>query len=202
MALNFATNNSLSAITTIPASISGGGLNLISTQTASSSSSLSFTTGIDSTYKEYVFKFYNIHPSTRNADFQFNMSIDAGSNYNVTKTTTAFRAFHEEAGTSASLAYQTGDDLAQSTSYQDLSIGGGIQEEDADSLSGYLHLFEPSSTTFVKHFISVTNQINAGNNAMNGYIAGYGNTTSAVDAVDFKISSGTFDGVIKLYGVS
>lgn len=202
MALNFCNNNSLSAITTIPASISGGGLNLISTQTASSSSSLSFTTGIDSTYKEYVFKFYNIHPSTRNADFQFNMSIDAGSNYNVTKTTTAFRAFHEEAGTSASLAYQTGDDLAQSTSYQDLSIGGGIQEEDADSLSGYLHLFEPSSTTFVKHFISVTNQINAGNNAMNGYIAGYGNTTSAVDAVDFKISSGTFDGVIKLYGVS
>ena len=202
MALNFCNNNSLSAITTIPASISGGGLNLISTQTASSSSSLSFTSGIDSTYKEYVFKFYNIHPSTRNADFQFNMSIDAGSNYNVTKTTTAFRAFHEEAGTSASLAYQTGDDLAQSTSYQDLSIGGGIQEEDADSLSGYLHLFEPSSTTFVKHFISVTNQINAGNNAMNGYIAGYGNTTSAVDAVDFKISSGTFDGVIKLYGVS
>ena len=202
MALNFCNNNSLSAITTIPASISGGGLNLISTQTASSSSSLSFTTGIDSTYKEYVFKFYNIHPSTRNADFQFNMSIDAGSNYNVTKTTTAFRAFHEEAGTSASLAYQTGDDLAQSTSYQDLSIGGGIQEEDGDSLSGYLHLFEPSSTTFVKHFISVTNQINAGNNAMNGYIAGYGNTTSAVDAVDFKISSGTFDGVIKLYGVS
>jgi len=202
MALNFANNNSLSAITAKPSGLAGGGLNLISTQTASSDSTISFTSGINSTYKEYIFKFYNIHPSTRNADFQFNMSIDAGSNYNVTKTTTAFRAFHEESGGSSSLAYQTGDDLAQSTSYQDLSIGGGIQEEDEDSLSGYLHLFEPSSTTFVKHFISVTNQINAGNNAMNGYIAGYGNTTSAVDAVNFKISSGTFDGVIKLYGVS
>ena len=202
MALNFANNNSLSAITAKPSGLAGGELNLISTQTASSDSTISFTSGINSTYKEYIFKFYNIHPSTRNADFQFNMSIDAGSNYNVTKTTTAFRAFHEESGGSSSLAYQTGDDLAQSTSYQDLSIGGGIQEEDEDSLSGYLHLFEPSSTTFVKHFISVTNQINAGNNAMNGYIAGYGNTTSAVDAVNFKISSGTFDGVIKLYGVS
>tara|TARA_E500000318_G_scaffold89747_1_gene87401 strand:+ start:206 stop:871 length:666 start_codon:yes stop_codon:yes gene_type:complete len=196
-------NTSVNNVTDFAGIAGGGTLVLLSTQTASSSASLSFTTGIDSTYKEYVFKFINIHPSTRNADFQFNMSIDAGSNYNVTKTTTAFRAFHEESGGSSSLAYQTGDDLAQSTSYQDLSIGGGIQEEDEDSLSGYLHLFEPSSTTFVKHFISVTNQINAGNNAMNGYIAGYGNTTSAVDAVDFKMSSGNIDsGVIKMYGVA
>jgi len=120
MALNFATNNSLSAITTIPASISGGGLNLISTQTASSSSSLSFTTGIDSTYKEYVFKFINIHPSgsADSLGFTFNASIDGGSNYNVTKTTTFCNAYHFEDDNAAVLQYSTGTDIAQGTGYQ------------------------------------------------------------------------------------
>ena len=102
MALNFCNNNSLSAITALPASISGGGLNLISTQTASSSSSLSFTSGIDSTYKEYIFKLINIHPSAQ-ADFTFNMSVDGGSNYNVTKTSTTFRAYHTESDSSTAL---------------------------------------------------------------------------------------------------
>ena len=204
MALNFCNNNSLSAITAIPSSVSGGGLNLISTQTASGSSSLSFTSGIDSTYKEYVFKFINIHPSA-NSDFAFNMSIDGGSNYNTTKTTTFFNAYHYEDGSASALAYLTADDLAQGTGYQVLMAFGDLGINADDSLSGYLHLFDPSSTTFVKHFISTT--VGSNNEAApyvnNDFIAGYANTTSAVNAVDFKMISGNIDsGVIKLYGVS
>jgi hypothetical protein len=201
MALNFATNNSLSSITALPASISGGGLNLISTQTASSSSNLSFTSGIDSTYKEYIFKFYNIHPQSDNQELFFNFSTDGGSNYNVTKTTTTFQAYHNEAGSDSSLSYHTAGDLAQSTNYQRL----GFSSDNADdaSLSGYLHLFEPSSTTFVKHFIATTNMCHADTYSVNYYLAGYCNTTSAVNAIRFAFGSGNIDsGVIKLYGVS
>ena len=181
-----------------------GALTLISTQTASGSANLSFTSGIDSTYKEYVFKFINIHPSA-NSDFAFNMSIDGGSNYNTTKTTTFFNAFHYEAGSSSNLAYLTADDLAQGTGYQVLMAFGDLGINADDSLSGYLHLFDPSSTTFVKHFTSIT--VGSNNEASpyinNDFIAGYANTTSAVNAVDFKMISGNIDsGVIKLYGVS
>ena len=201
MALNFCNNNSLSAITTIPASISGGGLNLISTQTASSSSSLSFTTGIDSTYKEYVFKFYNIHPASDAVSFQFNGSTDGGSNYNVTKTTTVFEAYHLENDTQTGLGYDTNNDLAQSTAYKNLAVS--IGNDNDQTCSGYLHLFEPSSTTFVKHFISTNNNAVSSDYSIVRYNAGYFNTTSAIDAVDFKMSSGNIDsGVIKLYGVS
>ena len=200
MALNFCNNNSLSAITAIPSGISGGGLNLISTQTASSSSSLSFTTGIDSTYKEYVFKFYNIHPSGNNVSLDFNMSTDGGSNYNVTKTTTFFRSFHSEDGASSGVSYVASYDLAQSTSYQKLPFDIGNNND--NSASGYLHIFDPSNTTFVKHFISRSSKLNSASGA-DTFVAGYGNTTSAINAVDFKMSSGTIDsGVIKLYGVS
>ena len=181
-----------------------GSLTLISTQTASGSSSLSFTSGIDSTYKEYLFKFINIHPSA-NSDFAFNMSIDGGSNYNATKTTTFFNAYHYEDGSASALAYQTGDDLAQGTGYQVLMAFGDLGINADDSLSGHLHLFEPSSTTFVKHFISTTVSVNneAAPYINNDFIAGYGNTTSAVNALDFKMLSGNIDsGVIKLYGIN
>ena len=139
MALNFCNNNSLSAITSIPAAISGGVLNLISTQTASSSSTISFTSGIDSTYKEYIFKFINIHPASNNTELTFNMSVDGGSNYNVTKTTTFFQAEHDEADSTTSLGYKTGDDLAQGTGFQNLcdTIGN---DNDASG-NGFLHLF-------------------------------------------------------------
>jgi len=201
MALNFCNNNSLSAITAIPASVSGGGLNLISTQTASSSSSLSFTTGIDSTYKEYVFKFINIHPANDNFLFQFNFSTDSGSNYNVTKTTTFFNAYHGEGGSAGILQYKANSDLAQSTSYQ--IISGPVGNGNDECVSGTLNLFNPSSTTFVKHFIGSFATYNEGDTTDNVYVAGYGNTTSAINAVDFKMSSGNIDsGVIKLYGVS
>jgi len=201
MALNFCNNNSLSAITTIPASISGGGLNLISTQTASSSSSLSFTTGIDSTYKEYVFKFYNIHPASDAVSFQFNGSTDGGSNYNVTKTTTVFEAYHLENDTQTGLGYDTNNDLAQSTAYKNLAVS--IGNDNDQTCSGYLHIFEPSSDTFVKHFISTNNNAVSSDYSIARYNAGYFNTTSAINAIDFKMSSGNIDsGVIKLYGVS
>jgi hypothetical protein len=192
------TNASVSAVTSF-ANASGGTLILLSTQTASASATISFTTGLDSTYDEYIFKFIDIHPATDNVDFQFNMSTDAGSNYNVTKTTTAFRAAHDEADTSTALSYLTSYDLAQSTSFQTLLIGTGNGAD--ESGAGYLQLFNPSSTTYVKHFISRTLNYYSGNEILDYYFAGYGNTTSAVNAIQFKMSSGNFDGTIKLYGL-
>ena len=201
MALNFANNNSLSAITALPASISGGGLNLISTQTASGSANLSFTSGIDSTYKEYVFKFINIHPANDNVNFTFNMSVDSGSNYNVTKTSSAFLASHSESGSGGALADDPGWQLAQSTNFQIINEAVGADND--QSVSGYLHLFEPSSTVFVKHFIIRNSSYNQSNLEFDGYVAGYGNTTSAINAVQFKMASGNIgSGVIKLYGIS
>ena len=200
MALNFCNNNSLSAITALPGSISGGGLNLISTQTASSSSSLSFTSGINSTYKEYIFKFINLHAATNSAHFTFNMSADGGSNYNVTKTTTAFHATHSEGGSGAALTYQTARDLAQSTDYQQLARNMGNQND--ESLSGTLHLFDPSNTDFVKHYVVRTCVNHDSELAIDFFSGGYANTTSAVNAIQFKMASVNIDsGIIKMYGV-
>tara|TARA_S200002703_G_scaffold28559_1_gene24290 strand:+ start:514 stop:1101 length:588 start_codon:yes stop_codon:yes gene_type:complete len=177
-----------------------GGLVLLSTQTASSSASVSFTSGIDSIYSEYLFLFNNIHPATNNVNLLFNMSSDGGSNYNITKTTTYFRAYHAESDAEANLVYEATEDLAQSTSYQNLSIL--IGNDNDQSTSGYLHLFEPSSDTFVKHFISRMNAYYSADFTFDQYVAGYGNTTSAINAVDFKMSSGNIDaGTIQMFGV-
>tara|TARA_Y100001970_G_scaffold259164_1_gene339823 strand:+ start:252 stop:860 length:609 start_codon:yes stop_codon:yes gene_type:complete len=202
MALNFCNNNSLSAITALPASISGGGLNLISTQTASSSSTIDFTSGINSTYKEYIFKFINIHPATDNVSFQFNVSIDGGSNYNVAKTSSAFQIYHNEADDTAGQAYHSSNDLAQGTGVQILLGNGGVGNDNDQSASGHLHLFDPSNVNFVKHYIAVSNFYQYEDYSRNDFVAGYANTTSAINAVQFSMSSGTLDGVIKLYGVS
>ena len=193
-------NRSVKDITAFGSISSLGSLTHIATQTASSSASISFTSGIDSTYKEYIFYFIDIHPASDSVNFTFNMSIDSGSNYNVTKTTTFFDARHGEDGSDAVLAYSANRDLAQSTNFQMLAreIGNGNDE----TTSGTLHLFNPSSTTFVKHFISNFNSYYSENYTMNHYVAGYGNTTSAVDAIQFKMSSGNIDaGTIKLYGI-
>ena len=204
MALNFCNNNSLSAITSIPAAISGGSLNLISTQTASSSSSLSFTSGIDSTYKEYIFKYINCHPSVNIPHWTFQGSTNAGSSFGVTITSTNFNAYHAENDSEAVIEYVAPGDLAQSTDYQRLLTE--VNYSDDGSVSGALHLFEPSSTTFVKHFIATSQGMFGPTSkaySWNQYVAGYFNTTSAIDAIDFKFSSGNIDsGVIKLYGVS
>jgi hypothetical protein len=194
------TNASVSAVTSFSGVTGGGTLTLLSTQTASSSATISFTTGLDSTYDEYIFKFINIHPATDNVGFQFNFSTDSGSNYNVTKTTTFFQSYHDEGDTDTSLDYNTSFDLAQSTGFQTIIKELG---NDADQIgSGTLTLFNPSSTTYVKHFISVANSYTYHNYFQNHFVAGYGNTTSAVNAVRFQMSSGNIDdGIIKLYGV-
>ena len=198
MALNFANNNSLSAITTKPSGLSGGALNLISTQTASSSSTISFTSGIDDTYDSYVFKFYDIHGSSA-SPFTVNFR-DGGSSYDATKTTTYFAAYNHESGSPSNLVYGSGEDLAQSTGTQQLSYNMGTAND--ESLSGQLFLYNPSSTTFVKHFIATTN-FYQGTYSQEIFVAGYCNTTTAIDGVQFKLNSGNIDsGVIKLYGVS
>ena len=203
MALVKYNNNSLSAITST--GLTAGALTLIKSQTASSSATISFVHGtsdvvLDSTYPIYVFKFINCHPQTDDVYFTFNMSVDSGSNYNVTKTTTFFRSQHSENDANAQAVYRTGQDLGQSTDFQMLvqSLGGGADE----SVNGELWLFNPSSPTFTKQFISITNEYQAGNKTNQSFIGGYGNTTSAVDAVQFKMSSGNIDaGTLKLYGI-
>jgi hypothetical protein len=194
------TNASVSAVTSFANAAAAGTLTLLSTQTASASATISFTTGLNSTYDEYIFKFIDIHPATDSAHFEFNMSTDGGSNYNVTKTTTSFYAYHNESDTDTAVAYTTAQDLAQSTAFQRLIPDAGNDNDQANS--GTLTIFNPSSTTYVKHFIANSNSAHQDNYSINWFIAGYGNTTSAVNAVRFQMSSGNIDdGIIKLYGV-
>ena len=191
------TNNSIANVTAYNAAIATGNMVLISSQTASASASISFTTGIDSTYKEYQFYFINCHPATNNGIFQFNISSDGGSNYNVTKTTTFFYAIHTEADATFFL-YEDVYGLAQGTGFQNL--GDNIGNDNDSSISGSLTLFNPSSTTYVKHFISNTSGHNT--QEVNSYVGGYGNTTSAINAVQFKMNTGNIDdGTILMFGI-
>ena len=200
MSLTYSNNNSLSAITSLPSAIPTDKIVLISTQTASNSSSISFTSGLNGTYDEYIFKLINVRCITDGAEFQFNMSTDGGSNYNVTKTSTWFQAYNDEAtGSVYGIEYSIDHDLAQSTAFQDLTRDSG---SDADqNLCGSLTIFNPSSTTYVKHYIAIINDYMNADYNRNSFTAGYGNTTSAINAVQFKMNSGNFDGTIKLYGV-
>jgi len=177
------------------------GITFISSQTASNSASLSFTTGIDSTYKAYKFVFSNIHPRTDSVVFQFNLSTDSGSNYNVTKTSAFFNATADEGNTATGLAYKTNSDLAESTGFQFLNQSGDLSSDADHSISGNMSLFNPASTTYVKHFIAVTQNNHPADYTANNFIAGYGNTTSAVNAIRFNMTSGNFDGTIYLYGI-
>ena len=201
MALKFANNQSLTGTTSLPSTVPTDNLILISTQTASNSATISFTTGLDSTYDAYEFKFININPvSESDNELLFNGSTDSGSNYNVTKTTTVFRAYHDEADTDTGLAYVANDDLAQSTSFQQITawIGAGSDE----NACGTLQLFNPASTTYVKHFIVNSNSTRQDDVCTTHYTAGYFNTTSAINAVQFKMQTGNINsGIIKMYGV-
>jgi hypothetical protein len=191
------TNASVTGITVL-AGVSDG-ITLISSQTASNSASISFTSGLTSTYKAYKFVFVNMNPATDTANFTFNFSTDSGSNYNVTKTSSSFRAYVGEDGSSSSLAYDGNRDLAQSTGFQ--IIGGDLGNGADESFSGSMCLFNPSSTTYVKHFISIGCKTQFNDFIDNEFCAGYGNTTSAVNAIQFKMSSGNFDGTIYMYGI-
>jgi hypothetical protein len=189
-------------VTAVPSgAVEGGNMVLLSTQTASGDASISFTSGITSTYKEYMFIFNNIHPAS-NSNLQFQTSTDGGSSYGVTATTTFFYASHQENDGEAILAYLTSRDQAQSTDFIYLT-GDNMEASASDaSVSGYLHLFEPSSTTFVKHYMSNTDHVADGPYQQNNYSAGYFNTTSAINAVQFKMSSGNIDaGTIQMFGI-
>jgi len=202
MAIRVANNQSLTAITALPSSVSGGAWNLLETQTASSSATLSFTDNIDDTYKEYVFKFYNMHPATDEVIFQFQGNAAGGSGYNETITSSFFRAYNYESSGSPTVAYYTSGDQAQGTAFQYITGGTAVGNDNDQCCSGTLHLYDPSSTTFVKHFMSISNTIGPTNYTMNDFSAGYFNTTSAIDEIQFKFSSGNIDsGKIKLYGL-
>ena len=198
-------NRSVKDITSFGSISSLGSLTHIATQTASSSASLSFTSGIDSTYKEYIFYFVNIHPATDSTQFLFQGNASGGSGYNETITSTCFEAEHYENDYATGLTYLGNGDQAQGTAFQRLS--DSISNDNDHGLGGYLHLFNPSSTTFVKHFITSTQatlpSASQGDFSMQYNVGGYFNTTSAIDEIQFKMSSGNIDsGQILLFGLN
>ena len=179
----------------------GGSLVLISTQTASSSATIDFTSDIDSTYKEYQFHFTDIHPETNNVTFSFQVDTGTNTSYNITCTSTFFRVSADEADSSTAFQYRANDDQAQGTAFNKLCQTVGNDND--QSCTGILHLFDPSSTTFVKHFIATTNGCHEGDITREVFTAGYFNTTTALTRVRFKFDSGDIDsGTIKMYGVS
>ena len=187
-------------------SLNTGSMIFIKKLTASSSATLSFVNGssdvvLDSTYKEYVFTFNNIHAATDNQDFLFNGSDDDSSHsYDVTKTTSVFESYFNEDGDDSGAAYQTAEDLAQGTGFQQL--GKNLGTDNDQNAGGYLHLFNPSSTTFVKHFISRVSSYQHNEYSVVSHTAGFFNTTADITAIQFKMSSGNIDaGDICLYGI-
>ena len=179
----------------------GGSLVLISEQTASSSGTIQFTSGIDSTYKEYIFKFIDIHPASEYAHFSFQADTGTNTNYNQTITSTAWTSTSNEGGTEAIINYQTASDQAQGTGFQYLT--DQLEADNDSCAAGTLHIFDPSNTTFVKHFIARTQFHQADPSSREYYVSGYFNTTTALTRFQFKMHSGNIDaGTIKLYGVS
>ena len=203
MALVKYNNNSLSAVTAA-SSLPTGAMTLIKSQTASSSSTISFVDGtsdvvLDSTYPIYLFKFINIHPATDQKKFMFQGTTN-GSEFNTTMTTTWFQAYHDEADSNTALTYVVGEDQAQGTSFQSLSEDTGNDND--QNYCGELWLYNPSSTTFVKHFMARGNDAYFSNYINNIFVAGYFNTTSAITGLQFKMESGNVDsGTFKLYGI-
>ena len=196
MALTKLNNKAVANVTSIPVAL--GDMVFISSATASSSASIEFTLG---DYKEYKFFFVNMHPANDDVDFEFNLSTDGGSNYNVTKTSTAFLSFHTENDVSTLLDYSPDEDLAQSTSYQ--AISPRVGNENDECCSGILQLFNPSSTTYVKHFISDFNRTYYIPLSSRDFTAGYANTTSALTNIKFQMSSGNIDaGKILMFGLN
>ena len=175
-------------------------MKLITTNTSSGAASSEFTSGITSAYKLYIFKFYDVNPATDNIDFSFQVNAVGESGFNETMTTTFFRAFNNETGDNdAGMGYQDSFEQAQGTDYQFITYdqGNGADE----SAAGELHLFNPSNTTYVKHFYSRASYSHYADHMMEAYVGGYINTTAAIDEISFKMASGNMDAVIKMYGV-
>ena len=193
------TSNGSGVLSSVNAGL-GSAQALLSTQTASNSANVAFTSGIDSTYKEYVFEFINIQPASDGTSFTFQVSTDGGSSYGMTITSTNFVATHGEDGANGRIEYVTAGDLAESTSYQPLGLYVGSAADEC--ISGELHLFNPSSTTYAKNFYGTFNNYTSSVYTRNPYVAGYINSTSDVDAIDFKMASGNITaGKIKMYGI-
>jgi hypothetical protein len=179
-----------------------GDVVLLSSQTASDSATIDFTSGITSTYGEYIFRFYNINPATDEQNFTFQANAAGASGFNETITSTVFHAGHKEDDSYTNLSYLTAEDQAQGTAYQ--MISRDIGNSGDESGAGELHLFNPSSTTYTKHWYSMANGVNAGldpHYSSANYCGGYINTTTAIDEISFKMESGNFDGKIKMWGV-
>jgi len=170
---------------------------LLNTSTASGASSVEFTdlTG----YKIFKFVFIDVNPATDSESFQFQVNASGQTGYNETITSTYFAANQNEAGTDANIAYVTARDQAQGTGYQWLTSTQGSGADECSA--GELHLFNPSSTTYVKHFYSRMNHYHASDYSSDSFCAGYINVTAAITSIDFKMSSGNFDGTIKMYGI-
>ncbi len=198
MALTKLNNKAIAGVTALPSSIALGDMVLVSSATASSSATIDFTLG---DYKEYQFYFVNIHPATDGAELEFNVSIDSGSNYNVAKTSTMIFSYHNEADSGTYLAYNTSRDLAQGTGYQRLTANIGADNDQCGV--GSLSIFNPSSDTFVKHFIARCTHYSDDNYSASNFSAGYANTTSALTNIRFQMSSGNIDsGTILMYGIN
>ena len=201
MSINVCNDRSMASITSLPSGVSGGSLVLLETQTASNSSSITFTSDIDSTYKEYIFKCINIQSGDESGDFAFQVDTGTNTNYNQSITSTFFDAYHTEADDANQLRYLGGSrDQANQTALQALSVlsSGGSDECE----NGTLHLFDPSNTTFVKHFMSRFAGMIGGSYAGDQFSAGYVNTTTALTRVKFALTSGNItSGTIKMYGV-
>jgi hypothetical protein len=177
----------------------GGNMVLLSTQTASNAASVNFTSGIDSTYKLYIFKWYDVNPATDSTILGFQVNATDSTGYDRQITSTIFTAYNNEANTDALLTYDGGNDQANGTAFQSLDLSMG---NDADSSgTGELFLFNPSNTTYVKHFYSRAQGHHSGDYAWSTFVAGYINDTTAIDDIQFKMASGNMDGVIKMYGL-
>ena len=209
MSINVCNDRSMASITSLPSGVTGSSLVLISEQTASSSSTIDFTSGIDSTYKEYIFKFIDIHPASEYGFFQFQADTGTNTNYNQTITSTSWLATHSENDSEAIINYNTGSDQALGTAFQHIS--DQLEADNDSCLCGTLRIFDPSNTTFSKQFIARTQFHQADPSSREYYVAGYFTTTTALTRFQFKIvgtssgagNSNTIDsGTIKLYGVS
>ena len=187
-------------LSNVNSGMSGNGPKLVSSQTASNSASLSFTSGIDSTYDHYMFVFINMRPASNSQKFNWQVSSDGGSSYGMTTTSTFYRAYHYEDNTAANVAYDASAAITQSTNYIPTleQIGNGADQ----SASGILHLYSPSSTTYIKNFASHVHSMHAIGITLDCWSSGYVNSTTAINAIDFKMASGNItDGTIKMYGV-
>tara|TARA_X000001388_G_scaffold67576_1_gene54934 strand:- start:6 stop:608 length:603 start_codon:yes stop_codon:yes gene_type:complete len=192
-------NRALKDATAVGTTTSLGGLIFISRSTASSSATVNITSGINSTYKEYIFIFNNIHPATDGTHFNFQATTN-GSDFNIATTTTTFEAYNHETSGTTSLTYDGGKDHAQDTGY--INLIDNIGADNDQSFSGFLHLFEPSSSVFVKHFLFTGQRLTENNYSANDRTAGYFNTTTPITGLSFKFESGNVDsGTIDMYGV-